>query len=198
MLAPATTELGVSHGYSDLLAFYLAGRCGVLGDVDSDVVAAALGFFNPAALRPVWDQALQVRPARAGAELYAQALAEQGGPERGSRPADGGGRCPSAIGSVRRRPLAEGGGGELVHGADLVTGARRAAVRRNQGNRPQPDPHAASVLVDPLPYGFVHLPLAQVARIKGGLSTTLQVARLEVAQVLQRVAGESRKRRGGW
>ncbi len=78
MLAPATTELGVSHGYADLLAFYLAGRCGVLGDVDSDVVAAALGFFNPAALRPVWDRALQVRPARAGAELYAQALAEQG------------------------------------------------------------------------------------------------------------------------
>jgi len=70
MLAPATTELGVSHGYADLLAFYLAGRCGVLGDVDSDVVAAALGFFNPAALRPVWD--------RGGAELYAQALAEQG------------------------------------------------------------------------------------------------------------------------
>ncbi len=78
MLAPGTTELGVSHGYADQLAFYLAGRCGVLGDVDSDVVAAALGFFNPAALRPVWDRALQVRPARAGAELYAQALAEQG------------------------------------------------------------------------------------------------------------------------
>lgn len=78
MLAPGTTELGVSHGYADLLAFYLAGRCGVLGDVDSDVVAAALGFFNPAALRPVWDRALQVHPARDGAKLYAQALAEQG------------------------------------------------------------------------------------------------------------------------
>jgi len=77
MLAPATTELGASHGYADLLAFYLAGRCGVLGDVDSDVVAAALGFFNPAALRPVWDRALQVHPARDGAKLYAQALAEQ-------------------------------------------------------------------------------------------------------------------------
>lgn len=78
MLAPGTTELGMSHGYADLLAFYLAGRCGVLGDVDSDVVAAAFGFFNPSALRTVWGQALRVRPAREGAALYAQALAEQG------------------------------------------------------------------------------------------------------------------------
>ncbi len=39
---------------------------------------AAFGFFNPAAVREVWDRALQVRPTRAGAELYAQALAEQG------------------------------------------------------------------------------------------------------------------------
>ncbi len=39
---------------------------------------AAFGFFHPAAVREVWDRALQVRPAWAGAELYAQALAEQG------------------------------------------------------------------------------------------------------------------------
>ena len=39
---------------------------------------AAFGFYNPAAVRQVWDRALQVRPAWAGAELYAQALAEQG------------------------------------------------------------------------------------------------------------------------
>ena len=37
---------------------------------------AAFGFFHPAAVREVWDRALQVRPAWAGAELYAQALAE--------------------------------------------------------------------------------------------------------------------------
>ncbi|GAC1612017.1 MAG: evbL [Mycobacteriales bacterium] len=78
MTAAAVTEFGQQHGYADMHEFYLAGRCGVLGDVDADVVAAAFGFFEPAALRAIWEAALSVRPAREAAALYTQALTEQG------------------------------------------------------------------------------------------------------------------------
>lgn len=78
MTAPETTQFGTEHGYADMLHFYLAGRCGVLGDVDADVVSAAFGFFEPAELRQVWDAALQVRPAREAARLYTQALTQRG------------------------------------------------------------------------------------------------------------------------
>lgn len=80
MTAAPVTEFGLAHGYADMHAFYLAGRCGVLGDVDSDVVAAAFGFFNPEALRGIWETALRVRPAREAASLYTQALTAHGGP----------------------------------------------------------------------------------------------------------------------
>lgn len=80
MIANPVTEFGLAHGYADMHAFYLAGRCGVLGNVDSDVVAAAFGFFNPIALRPLWEQALTVRPARDAAMLYTEALTAHGGP----------------------------------------------------------------------------------------------------------------------
>lgn len=81
MTAEPVTAFGQAHGYADMHAFYLAGRCGVLGDVDSDVVAAAFGFFNPDALRPLWEQALTVRPAREAAALYTEALTAHGGPK---------------------------------------------------------------------------------------------------------------------
>lgn len=77
MTAAGTTAFGMEHGYADMLSFYLAGRCGVLGDVDSDVVSAAFGFFHPGRLREVWENALVVRPARQAAGLYVEALGRQ-------------------------------------------------------------------------------------------------------------------------
>lgn len=65
------TTFDVEHGYADILSLYLAGRCGVPGDVDADVVSAAFGFLHPGRLREV------VRPARQASELYAEALGRQ-------------------------------------------------------------------------------------------------------------------------
>lgn len=78
MLAPGTAEFGTRHGYARLAQFYLGGRCGVLGDVDSAVVAAGFGFLAPDAAAKYWPGALAVRPAREAAELYAQACAAYG------------------------------------------------------------------------------------------------------------------------
>lgn len=45
-------ELGL-----DFSGFYGLGRVGVLGDVDADVAAAAMVFFEPAMVRSIWDGA---------------------------------------------------------------------------------------------------------------------------------------------
>lgn len=78
MTAQATTDYGLGHGYPDMLHFYLAGRCGVLGDVHADVIAAAFGFFQPDALRKIWPACTAIRPARQAAKLYADALGNHG------------------------------------------------------------------------------------------------------------------------
>lgn len=54
-------------------AFYIAGRGGVLGDVDSDTLAAALGFVAADAVRDGWDAARRVVAPR---EVAAYHLAE--------------------------------------------------------------------------------------------------------------------------
>jgi len=52
--APATLERGDELGL-DGSQFYFLGRGGVLGDVDSRVVASAFGYFNPAHVARSWD-----------------------------------------------------------------------------------------------------------------------------------------------
>jgi hypothetical protein len=54
-------------------AFYIAGRGGALGDVRPDVVAAALGFVAPDAVREAWEAARQVlAPGRVAAATLAE------------------------------------------------------------------------------------------------------------------------------
>lgn len=65
-------------GYPNRYAYYLAGRGGVLGDVDADVVHAALGFFEPSLVRKMWDAGVVVEGARASAARYGAACAEWG------------------------------------------------------------------------------------------------------------------------
>ena len=50
---------------------YFGGRCGVLGDVDADVVVAAAAFWPPEVVRPAWEAALAAGPAREQASAYA-------------------------------------------------------------------------------------------------------------------------------
>jgi hypothetical protein len=55
MLDPATYQSGAERGFAGIDT-YFAGRCGVLGDVDADVVTAALVFFPADHVRRSWDQ----------------------------------------------------------------------------------------------------------------------------------------------
>ncbi|MEY3358053.1 MAG: hypothetical protein RIR87_1112, partial [Actinomycetota bacterium] len=73
MLDPATAEIGKAAGYSDGFAFYMAGRGGVLGDVDADVVYSAFMFFDQALVRKMWERGIAVEGARKAGTRYAGA-----------------------------------------------------------------------------------------------------------------------------
>lgn len=77
MFDPATYADAAAHGFAGI-DFYVAGRCGVLGDVDADVVTAALGFFEPATVRALWEQGCAAQSAARSAELFAEACAGWG------------------------------------------------------------------------------------------------------------------------
>ena len=78
MLHPETMGRAAEQGYANGFAFYFAGRGGVLGDVDADVVAAAMGWFNPAVVRAMWDEGVAIGGARATARRYNEACAAWG------------------------------------------------------------------------------------------------------------------------
>ncbi len=50
---PETSAAGAAIGL-DAFRFYFLGRGGVLGDVESQVVAAAFGYFNPGVVADMW------------------------------------------------------------------------------------------------------------------------------------------------
>jgi hypothetical protein len=53
--------------------FYFVGRGGALGDVDAEVVTAALVFFEPTVVRTAWERGTAVVAPRAAAEAWALA-----------------------------------------------------------------------------------------------------------------------------
>ncbi|MEZ5264547.1 MAG: hypothetical protein R2755_22830 [Acidimicrobiales bacterium] len=67
-------ELGLLPGRG----FWVVGRCGVLGDVDADVVANAIGFMAPADVRRYWEHRPSDRPARELATEYAECAYQWG------------------------------------------------------------------------------------------------------------------------
>jgi hypothetical protein len=70
MLDGKTYARGAELGFQGL-DFYVTGRGGVLGDVDADVVAAGFAFFEPTAVRTLWDQGRSVMPAKDAAAAFA-------------------------------------------------------------------------------------------------------------------------------
>jgi hypothetical protein len=70
ILDPATYVHGAEQGYEGL-DFYFAGRAGVLGEVDADVVAAALVFFHPDVVRRSWDNGAAVMQRGEAAAAFA-------------------------------------------------------------------------------------------------------------------------------
>jgi hypothetical protein len=75
MASRSTFRRGAEWGWPVGLSFYVAGRGGVLGDVDGSVVAAAFGWFNPDLLVPLWDTGVAVAGARGAARRYNEAAA---------------------------------------------------------------------------------------------------------------------------
>lgn len=78
MLHPDTLSSCKDFGYPNGFAYYVAGRAGVLGDVDADVVSAAFGPFAPGLVRTMWEAGIPVEGARASAHRYATACAAWG------------------------------------------------------------------------------------------------------------------------
>ena len=78
MLHPETMAIGTEAKYPNGFAWYMAGRGGVLGDVDADVVYAAFGFFGPGLIRKMWETGIGVEAPREAGRRYAGACAEFG------------------------------------------------------------------------------------------------------------------------
>ncbi len=78
MVSRYAKAAAVEHGLGDAWAAYFVGRCGVLGDVHPDVVAAAVAFFPVDVVREAWTAGrAAVAPGHA-AGRYAQACHEWG------------------------------------------------------------------------------------------------------------------------
>lgn len=78
MLHKETMARAGENGYENPFAFYFAGRGGVLGDVDAEVVYSAFGWFSPAIARPMWEAGVAVHGAREAADRYFAAGAAWG------------------------------------------------------------------------------------------------------------------------
>lgn len=78
MLHPETMGRAADNGYDNPFAFYFAGRGGVLGEVDAEVVYAAFGWFVPSLVRSMWEAGVAVHGAREAAARYYAACAEWG------------------------------------------------------------------------------------------------------------------------
>ncbi len=72
MLDGATYVAAAAAGY-DGIAFYFAGRGGVLGDVDADAVSEAFLFFPPESVRAGWESAADVESRAESAQRFATA-----------------------------------------------------------------------------------------------------------------------------
>lgn len=74
---PETLAVGKARGL-DGFRWYVLGRGGVLGDVESGVVTAAFGYFHPNLVDKLWASAKVVIPPREAGALYHECAAEFG------------------------------------------------------------------------------------------------------------------------
>jgi hypothetical protein len=74
---PETLAKGKEHGI-DGFRFYMLGRGGVLGDVESPVIASAFGYFHPAMIERLWTSARQKMSPRDAGRLYLECCRDFG------------------------------------------------------------------------------------------------------------------------
>ncbi|HWD54593.1 MAG TPA: hypothetical protein VG346_05690 [Acidimicrobiales bacterium] len=72
-LSPDVMGWASEWGWSNPFAFYFAGRGGMLGEVNADVVTSAFGWFCPDAVSAMYDEGVGVAGARGAAERMAEA-----------------------------------------------------------------------------------------------------------------------------
>jgi hypothetical protein len=78
MLDPEQHEISKQSGYQHEFMGYMAGRAGVLGDVNVEVVQSILGVFEPGVVEMLWNGGVPVHGAKGGAELYFSQAADWG------------------------------------------------------------------------------------------------------------------------
>ena len=59
-LSPDVFGWAAEWGWSNPFSFYFAGRGGMLGDVGPDVVCSAMGWFEPGAVKSMYEEGVAV------------------------------------------------------------------------------------------------------------------------------------------
>jgi len=152
MLDKETAVRGAELGFDKGLPFYFAGRGGVLGDVDADVICAAMGYWHPGMVRKMWDRGVAVAGAKEASRRYMVACAQWAdshlaGLEHADRLAELAGKIVSGadVGGLslfagwRTAPLADGGPArvlQLIHVLREWRGAMHLAATTAAGLRP--------------------------------------------------------------
>jgi len=77
-LSPDVFGWAAEWGWANPFAFYFAGRGAMLGDVGSEVVCSALGWFNPDVVAAMYNEGVAVAGATAAAQRMAEAHAMWG------------------------------------------------------------------------------------------------------------------------
>jgi hypothetical protein len=77
-LSPETFGRATGWGWANPFAFYFAGRGGVLGSTDPDVVAAAMGYFNPEVVSSLYPEGIATTGPQGAADRMLEATAAWG------------------------------------------------------------------------------------------------------------------------
>jgi hypothetical protein len=72
-LSPDVFGWAAEWGWSNPFSFYFAGRGGMLGDVGPDVVCSAMGWFEPGAVKSMYEEGVAVADPTAVAQRMAEA-----------------------------------------------------------------------------------------------------------------------------
>ena len=74
-LSPEVFARAAEWGWANPITLYFAGRGGTLGDVGAPVVAAAMGYFNPEMLVPLYEEGAAIAGPRGAADRMMEAHA---------------------------------------------------------------------------------------------------------------------------
>jgi hypothetical protein len=77
-LSPDVFGWAAEWGWSNPFAFYFAGRGGMLGEVNADIVRSAFGWFEPNAVKAMYEEGVGVAGATAAAARMAEAHSKWG------------------------------------------------------------------------------------------------------------------------